>query len=406
MQQIFISYKREERATAEALASALVMRGFSVWWDRNLIGGEHFDDAIESAIADANSVIVLWSAQSSKSRYVKDEANYALTLGKLIPISLDNSRPPFRFQGLHTISLQAWDATKEHPGFLELIENLEARLDARKSTTLGAVADDSDIGIDANPNDHVWRVEQARCEAQAGESQLGSVDDVGVEDLRRRRFVVLLSGAILTLFAGGIAVSRQDVLQRYLFPSPRFVRRATSGNFQTPLPTGFYRNPRSNVVHHVNAVGLIRDASTIHVSRLASYSADSFNGGPLLPGMPRLRLAISSAAFELTVGELLKAGTPVNDRIFALVMAAINHDVSRVRSSQGKPSLRLYDLVAGLAVRYKRNDILANLLALLSDNVASGVAEARRIKWLDNNSRWHRGWSDRRNDKKWAGLPM
>ena len=39
MADIFISYKSEERALPEALASDLRAAGYSVWWDVDLLGG-------------------------------------------------------------------------------------------------------------------------------------------------------------------------------------------------------------------------------------------------------------------------------------------------------------------------------------------------------------------------------
>src|SRR5262249_32969159 len=128
MSDFFISYKREERDKARLLADALEARGWSVWWDPKLRLGEHFDDVIEDAIEEARCVIVLWSARSTKSRYVKDEAGYALKLQKLIPVAIDNATPPFRFQGLHTIQLQGWDGSASFLAYQELLKDVENRL--------------------------------------------------------------------------------------------------------------------------------------------------------------------------------------------------------------------------------------------------------------------------------------
>lgn len=128
MSEIFISYKREERDKARALADALEARGWSVWWDPKLRAGEHFDDVIEEAIQHSKCVIVLWSALSSKSRYVKDEASFAHDLGKLVPVTIDDAKPPFRFQGLHTIRLQGWEGSALFPGFAELANNIEEKV--------------------------------------------------------------------------------------------------------------------------------------------------------------------------------------------------------------------------------------------------------------------------------------
>jgi len=65
MSDIFISYKREEQATARKLANALESEGWTVWWLR---AGEHFDDVIEKALNEAKCVIVMWSKRSVQSR--------------------------------------------------------------------------------------------------------------------------------------------------------------------------------------------------------------------------------------------------------------------------------------------------------------------------------------------------
>jgi hypothetical protein len=43
---VFISYAREDRSTAQALAGALSAAGLNVWWDRQIIGGQDFTDVI------------------------------------------------------------------------------------------------------------------------------------------------------------------------------------------------------------------------------------------------------------------------------------------------------------------------------------------------------------------------
>lgn len=40
MSDIFLSYSRDDRDAVEPLAEALAREGYSVWWDRNLTGGQ------------------------------------------------------------------------------------------------------------------------------------------------------------------------------------------------------------------------------------------------------------------------------------------------------------------------------------------------------------------------------
>ena len=47
MADIFISYARGDGEKIERLAAALEAEGFSVWWDRNIVGGSEFSKDIE-----------------------------------------------------------------------------------------------------------------------------------------------------------------------------------------------------------------------------------------------------------------------------------------------------------------------------------------------------------------------
>ena len=64
MPDLFISYAREDRDTALALAQAFQRLHIDVWWDRELTGGGDFATEIERNLRAAPVVIVLWSAAS------------------------------------------------------------------------------------------------------------------------------------------------------------------------------------------------------------------------------------------------------------------------------------------------------------------------------------------------------
>jgi TIR domain len=126
MSDIFISYKREEQPVARKLANALESEGWTVWWDPKLRAGEHFDDVIEKALNEAKCVIVLWSERSVQSRYVRDEATYALEKDKLVPVAIENVDLPFRFRGVETLRLLDWDGSKDSSDFRRLVEDISA----------------------------------------------------------------------------------------------------------------------------------------------------------------------------------------------------------------------------------------------------------------------------------------
>ena len=74
MPALFLSYARNDLERIRPLAAALERAGHDVWWDRHIAGGQEFSGAIEQALADADAVIVCWSANSVGSAWVRDEA--------------------------------------------------------------------------------------------------------------------------------------------------------------------------------------------------------------------------------------------------------------------------------------------------------------------------------------------
>jgi formylglycine-generating enzyme required for sulfatase activity len=128
MSDIFISYKREDQATARKLADALEKEGWSVWWDPKLRAGEHFDDVIEKALNEAKCVIVMWSNLSVNSEYVKSEATEALEQKKLVPVKIENVTLPFRFKRVQTLSLLGWDGSQGFSEFRRLVEDISVVL--------------------------------------------------------------------------------------------------------------------------------------------------------------------------------------------------------------------------------------------------------------------------------------
>src|SRR5262245_47098926 len=104
MADIFISYAREDRNLAMALAKDLEERGVSVWWDAELVGSDDFQEVILTALANAKAAIVMWTKASVKSRYVIDEARYALHHQKLVATKSSDLAIldiPFGFQSQH-----------------------------------------------------------------------------------------------------------------------------------------------------------------------------------------------------------------------------------------------------------------------------------------------------------------
>jgi hypothetical protein len=103
--QIFLSYAREDRPRAEQVARVLGDRGWSVWWDSRVSGGQIWKEEIARALAAARCVVVLWSHASATSHWVLDEAQEGHKRGLLVPARLDDVEVPLGFRQVQTIDL-------------------------------------------------------------------------------------------------------------------------------------------------------------------------------------------------------------------------------------------------------------------------------------------------------------
>ena len=128
MTQLFISYARENRDTAERVANALGEIGIDVWWDRDIPGGSEFAEVIEQRLTEARVVIVLWSESSTRSGFVRDESMRALEAGKLLPVRIEVVVPPLGFGQIHALDLLDWDGAADDPAFVGVANEVRERL--------------------------------------------------------------------------------------------------------------------------------------------------------------------------------------------------------------------------------------------------------------------------------------
>lgn len=137
MADVFVSYASEDRDRAAKLAGAVSALGWSVWWDRRIITGQAFDQAIEHELETAKSVVVLWSKHSIASEWVKNEAAVASERGVLVPAIIDTVKLPLEFRRKQTADLTDWKGEPSHSGFQALCEGV--------ATTIGGAPPDQPI---------------------------------------------------------------------------------------------------------------------------------------------------------------------------------------------------------------------------------------------------------------------
>jgi tetratricopeptide (TPR) repeat protein len=114
--KLFLSYDRDNLAKAKALADALEGAGHEVWWDLHIKGGAEYTEEIEQALDSADHVIVLWTAASVKSAWVRDEAAAGRDSGRLVPVLLEPVNPPMGFRQFQTIDLGGWSPRRGSDG--------------------------------------------------------------------------------------------------------------------------------------------------------------------------------------------------------------------------------------------------------------------------------------------------
>jgi hypothetical protein len=133
MADVFLSYKREDQTRAARLIVALEKHGLSVWWDRDLPGGEHWRAKIEAALEAARCVVVLWSRASvgPDGGFVREEATRASARKILIPVLLEKVRPPLGFGELQAIDLSRWRGSTRDPFLLDLVAAIRARIEGK-----------------------------------------------------------------------------------------------------------------------------------------------------------------------------------------------------------------------------------------------------------------------------------
>lgn len=128
MPDLFISYAREDRDTAHALAEVLEARGIDVWWDRELTGGGDFASEIEQQLRDAPLALVLWSAASVRSDFVRDESSRARDMQKLLPVRIAEVDLPLGFGTLHTLDMLGWDGDPDDVACQHVVAQVRQRL--------------------------------------------------------------------------------------------------------------------------------------------------------------------------------------------------------------------------------------------------------------------------------------
>ncbi len=105
----FISYSRADDAIARRISDGLRSANVQVWRDEDdILPGQRWDRAVESAIDECSDFVVLLSAHSAVSEIVLDEVNHALERKKrVLPVVLEPCKVPMRLKRLEFVLFDA-----------------------------------------------------------------------------------------------------------------------------------------------------------------------------------------------------------------------------------------------------------------------------------------------------------
>jgi hypothetical protein len=132
---VFLSYAREDKATAEKILHALEARRFPVFFDQYMPSGVEWERALKAQLQRAYAVVVLWSSHAAASEWVTIEVAAGLEKGRLFPILIEPGVIlPSSFQHLQVADLSDWKEDPDDPKFGQAIVHLEVLWDSQVGT--------------------------------------------------------------------------------------------------------------------------------------------------------------------------------------------------------------------------------------------------------------------------------
>lgn len=133
MTDLFVSYKSEDRTRIQPLVDALIADGLSLWWDAHIGGGDSWRQSIETNLASAKCVLVVWSKRSiaAEGHFVRDEATRAQRRGVYLPVRIDAVEPPLGFGEIQALSLEGWRGKRDDPRYGAVLEAARAMIEGR-----------------------------------------------------------------------------------------------------------------------------------------------------------------------------------------------------------------------------------------------------------------------------------
>ncbi len=301
MADVFISYKREERGKAKALAEAIVMRGYSVWWDVDLLPGDRFAKEIDAVIGKAKAAVVLWSKAAIESDWVVAEATEAKKRKILVPAMIEAVEPPLYFRADHAVDLSSWDGDPKSALIEPLLAAIERRAGPPTETRAAGAGAVSEALAAPNMEAEFWRTVSAAPDQCVGEYEayLKKFGDGGLfADVAKMRIEALKKTSPRDLATKRFNVIKNAVaVVASLFAIAGVVYQISQGSSDGAAPKKTARAP----------------------SALEAFTADRF--------LKEADLALADEAIAIMPVEKLEAAAP--DNAVAATLAGLAYGFGR-----------------------------------------------------------------------------
>lgn len=225
-------------------------------------------------------------------------------------------------------------------------------------------------------------------------------------------WLIVGAGGIITFVSTRFfSKAAQPDIQKYPISKPRRKNRKAEPKIPT-LEQGFYLNPFSEIIHYAPESPRPRFASLLPLKRLQQVDPTKLPIKYSDPKASTPRINISRASYAVEQAAANEINKKNIDRACELLLFGIRNELSasriarfgRLRPYSKSPSLRLYDLLAGLYLRYNKPDQLAQLIDLIqkSQYPDAHAFDSRLKKWQDSQTKWYRRWTDRNKQVQWT----
>lgn len=125
MTSVFLSYAHINAPRVRVIERALRARGHDVFWDEDIPTGKNWRKTLQDRVLGAQCVLVAWTPESVKSKYVLLECEVAAEHSRLIPVLLEDASLPSSFEHLQAADLRNWIGNVRSPEWEKVVALVE-----------------------------------------------------------------------------------------------------------------------------------------------------------------------------------------------------------------------------------------------------------------------------------------